>query len=68
MNKTEIEEEFGENLNWEPLNSRRACRIALYRPGRIEDDSQPLEEIKNWAIDSLLKFKKVFVPHMDRIT
>lgn len=66
-NKTEIEREFSEDLDWEPLSSKRACRIALYRPGRIDDDSQSLEEIKNWAIDSLLKFKKVFAPHMNRI-
>ncbi len=36
--------------------------VAAYRPGTIEDDTQTLQEIKVWAIDRLLRFKKVFGP------
>lgn len=60
--KTAIEAEFGEPLQWERLDDRRACRVAAYRPGTIEDDTQTLQEIKAWAIDRLLRFKKVFGP------
>lgn len=53
-----FENDYGEELEWERLDDRRACRIAIYRKGCIEDQ-QLLEEIKKWSIEKLLKFKKV---------
>jgi len=55
-----LEAAFGEKLNWERLDERRACRVATYRPGSIEQDPQVLEEIGKWMVDRLLKFKKIF--------
>jgi hypothetical protein len=58
--KEEIEGQFGQELSWERLDTKQACRIAVYRDGDIESDSESLEIIKNWAIDKLLKFKAIF--------
>jgi hypothetical protein len=58
--KAEIESEMGTELAWERLDNRRACRIAVYRDGEIDAPSELLDEIKQWAIVSLLKFKTVF--------
>ena len=55
-----LETTFGEKLAWERLDERRACRVATYPSGSIEQDPQVLEEIRKWMIDRLLKFKKVF--------
>lgn len=60
--REEIETAFGEPLTWEQLDTRRACRIAIYRSGSIDASSQSLEEIKEWAIERLLLFKKVLSP------
>lgn len=58
--KSEIESKFGSDLSWERLDSRRACRVAIYRDGNIDADSELLAEIRNWSISNLLKFKSIF--------
>jgi len=60
QDKEKIEAEFGEPLEWERLDDKRASRIALYRPGSVEDNESVLEEIRGWTIERLLKLKKVF--------
>lgn len=51
---------FGAPLTWERLEGKRACRIATYRDGSIEDDPDVLAEIKDWLIDRLLRLKRVY--------
>ena len=55
-----IEQEYGEPLEWERLDEKRASRIAVYRQGAIDNDEETLADIRNWMIDRLLKMKKVF--------
>ena len=58
--KLKIENEFGAPLSWERLDGKRACRIAIYRDGEIDDSSEKLAETKEWIVKNLLQFKKVF--------
>ena len=60
-----IEREFGEPLEWEPVVGRRAARIAVYRPGAIDYPEEQLAEIRAWAIDRLLRFDHVFGPRLE---
>lgn len=62
--KAEIEREFGEPLEWERLDNRRASRVAVYREGSIEQASDKLAEIRAWAIDRLLRLKRVVRPRL----
>ncbi len=62
-NKEAIEKEFGSPLTWERLPDKRASRVAVYIDGSITDDTNEIENIKKWAIENLLKFKKVFPKH-----
>ena len=62
--KEGIEAALGEPLVWEPLETRRACRIAVRRPGSIDDDLETLEDVQQWMVDHLLNFKRVFGPHL----
>ncbi|MDP2113318.1 MAG: DUF4268 domain-containing protein, partial [Bacteroidota bacterium] len=58
--KNELENQFGEELTFEELSTKRASRIAIYRDGDIYADGQSLDDIKAWCIEKLLKFKQVF--------
>jgi len=51
---------FGEALVWERLGERRGCRVASYRAGGIDDDPATLADVRSWAIDRLLRFRKTF--------
>jgi hypothetical protein len=66
--KQEIEKAFGEELRWERLDDRRACRVACYTTGSIEDASEPLEQHRKWAVDRLLRFKKILGPRFPHLT
>jgi hypothetical protein len=64
--KQEMEAALNFELTWERLDSRRACRIAVYRDGEIDADSETLADIKSWTIQNLLRFKAVFAPEFQR--
>jgi hypothetical protein len=64
--KQSIEKDFGEPLSWERLEDRRASRVALYRPGSIDDEQKIQAEIKAWAIQNLLKMKRVMEPRLSK--
>lgn len=58
--KDEIEKQFGQELSWERLDTKRASRIAVYMDGSIDNETEELNKIKQWGIETLLKFKEVF--------
>lgn len=62
--KDPIELEFGEPLSWERLDNRRACRIAIYRDGSIDAETDELANISQWLVFHLLKFRDVFPKHI----
>ena len=59
-----IESEFQEPLEWDRIEGYKPCRIVVTRPGAITDSPEILEEIQEWMIDKLLKFKQVFQPRL----
>jgi hypothetical protein len=54
-----IEAEFGEGLEWQPLEGKKGCRIAVYREDSIYDEAQR-EEAKAWFYDMAERFHRVF--------
>ena len=62
--RADIQSELGEPLEWDRLGNPR---IAVVRPGSIDDDEETLREIRAWMVERLLKFKQVFGPRLDEL-
>ena len=62
--KRDIESQLEKSLDWQHLEHALACRIALDRPGSIDDDDETLSTIQSWMVDHLLSFKEVFGPRL----
>lgn len=65
--KEAIESELQESLEFDWLDRRKASRIAVTRPGSIDDDEEMLGEIHDWMVEKLLAFKRVFGPRLDEL-
>lgn len=64
--KKDIESKFGSTLEWTRDAEKSTSRIAVYRDGGIELSDSELEEIREWHIKNLLKFKEVFTPELEQ--
>jgi CBS domain-containing protein len=62
--RQEIETEIGHALKWERLDRRRASRISLARPGTVADPPEEQEQVKQWALETMLKFVDAFQPRI----
>ncbi len=58
--KQQIESDFGEPFQWERLDDKRACRIAVYCDGQIDDPPEKLAQLHDWTVERLLKIRHVF--------
>lgn len=66
--KKDIQEHFGESLEWRPLEGKRACRISKrYTLGGYRDDEKKWLEIQNTMIEGMIKLEEAFRPHIDRL-
>jgi hypothetical protein len=61
-----VDAAYGARLEWDKLEARRACRIAKYRDGDIDADSETLMEIRKWMIENLLRFKQVLPAFVEK--
>jgi hypothetical protein len=60
--REEIHSKLGKEVEWVRLDDKRASRIAVYRDGYIESSEEELVEIKEWHVENLINFKKIFSP------
>ena len=62
--QAEIEADFGRSLEWgrdySPGQKRQT--ICIYRDRSVEPSMRELEQIGDWHIENLLRFKEVFTP------
>lgn len=60
QDKEEIEAEIGSELEWERLEGKNACRIAIYNRSANVEDRDKWKEQFNWLEDNLYSFYDVF--------
>lgn len=64
----EIEAAFGETLTWEPLEGRRACRIAKYiERGGYRDPEEEWDKIQDVMIDNMIRLESALRPYIERL-
>jgi hypothetical protein len=63
--KGEIEQNFGESLEWERMDEKRACRIKKDLPlGGYRDDEQNWPKVHEAMVDAMIRFHKALSPHI----
>ena len=64
----EIEEVFGEPLEWQRLEGQRSCRIGRrFSLGGYRDDEERWLEMQDAMIDGMIRLEKALRPHIDRL-
>ena len=58
--KTEVEKEFGSELYWEALPTRKDCRIAVYKSFEDVLNSSGWPNVRSWFFQELDKLNSVF--------
>jgi len=67
-NQREIERLFGEPLSWEPLEGKRAKRIAKrFALGGYRDDQEKWPEIQDAMINAMICLEKALHPFIDKL-
>lgn len=58
--REEIEKEFGDKLNWDRLDDRRACRISRRFDYAGLGDSKQWDKLQSDMIDAMIRLEKAF--------
>ena len=63
--KEEIEEAFGEPLEWKQHDDTRACRIFIrFSTGGYRNDAEDWAEIQDAMIEAMIRLNKALEPHI----
>lgn len=66
--KDEIENTFGTQLSWEPLDSKRACRIkSMIERGGYRNPDTEWHEIQTEMVQAMIKLEKSLKPALDKL-
>lgn len=66
--RTDIEKEFGGELEWERLDNRRASRIRRsLTSGGWKDDESRWPEIQDAMIDAMIRLEKALAPRIEKV-
>lgn len=58
--RAEFEQTIGRQLEWQRLDSKRASRVFLQWAGTVTDIEAQAEELTEWAVETIVKFRSAF--------
>ena len=64
---SEIEKDFGDKLNWERLDDRRACRISKRFEYAGLSDAEKRDKLQDDMIDAMIRLEKALKEHIKRL-
>ena len=68
QSQAEIEDAFGEPLEWQRLEGKRACRIVKrFSLGGYQDDEERWPDIQEAMIDGMIRLEAALKSHIDRL-
>jgi hypothetical protein len=65
--RTQIEAEFGEELEWQRLPGRMASRIVLFRHNSNVSDQDQWDELHAWMLSKMERFRSVFAERVRQL-
>lgn len=66
--KDEVEQVFGDKLEWQQLEGKRACRIKKqFALGGYRDDDEKWPQIHEAMVDAMILLEKALKPHIKAI-
>ena len=60
-NREQLQQQIDEEIVWERIDDKRACRITLDHQGVISDDEAKLAELRRWAAVQMERFYQLLV-------
>lgn len=67
--RRQIETIFGDELEWQRLENRRACRIRkLFALGGYREQEEKWQKVQDALIDAMVRLEKAFKPHIAKLT
>jgi len=66
--KREVEETFGDSLEWQRLDNNRACHIGKQITLGGYRDEERWEEIQDAMIDGMIRLDRAFRPHIENLS
>lgn len=65
--REEIEKKFGEPLDWQELENRRACRIRKTISGGYRDPESEWPDIQKRMVDAMIRLERAFSPYIKKL-
>lgn len=65
--REEIEKKFGDTLEWQELENKRACRIRKTISGGYRDPEPEWPEIHRRMVDTMIRLEKALAPYIKKL-